>query len=77
MRLIAIGVQETHGDRLYALRRQSSHGSAELRLVKRLQNAAVAVHAFGDLDPVPSWHERIGELQKQVVNIVPLLGAHL
>ena len=45
--------------------------------IERGQHVAVAVHAFRHFEAVAARHQRVGELQEQVVDVVALLGAHL
>ena len=77
MRGIAVGVQEADGDRLDALRAQAQRGGAHFGGIQRGQNVAVAVQPFGHFQAVAAGHQRFGELQEQVVDVVALLGAHL
>ena len=77
MRGIAIGVQEADGDRLDAVGDQALRHRAHFGGVERRQHVAVAVHALRHLQPMAARHQRVGEAQEQVVDVVALLGAHL
>ena len=77
VRGVAVGVQEADGDRLDAFGAQRARGGAHRGGVERGQNVAVAVHPLGDFQAVAARHQRFGELQEQVVDVVALLGAHL
>ena len=50
---------------------------ADLGGIERRQHVAVAIHALRHFEAVAARHERVGELQEQVVDVVALLGAHL
>ena len=56
---------------------QALRRGAHLVRIERHQHVAVAVHALGHLQAVAARHQRVGELQEQVVDVVALLGAHL
>src|SRR6185295_12146131 len=45
--------------------------------VERCDDAAVAVEALGDLQPMPAGDQRFWEAEEQIVDVVALLGAHL
>ena len=77
MRRIAIGVQEADGDRLDAFGDQALRDGAHLGGFERREHVAVAVHAFGHFQAMAARHQRIREVQEQVVDVVALLGAHL
>ena len=77
MRGVAVGVQEADRRCLYPGIAQGFGRGFHLRRVQRRHDAPVAVHPFADLQPIPARHQRLWILQKQVVNVVALLGAHL
>jgi len=45
--------------------------------VERRDDAAVAIEALGDLQPMPAGDQRFWEAEEQIVDVVALLGAHL
>ncbi len=69
-------MQEADRDRLDAVIDEPAHGGAHLVRVERRDHAPVAVHPLADLQPVAPRHQRIGEAEEQVVDVVALLGAH-
>ncbi len=77
MRWIAVGVEEADGDRLDPFGYQALRHGAHLVGIERGQHVAVAVDAFRHLQAMAARHQRVGELQEQVVDVVALLGAHL
>ena len=70
-------MQEADGDRLGTFRAQAQRCGTHFRRIERGQNVAVAVEPFGHFKAVAARHQRFGELQEQVVDVVALLGAHL
>ena len=77
MRRVLVGVQKTHGNRLDAAFHQICDLAARLFQIHRNDDLAVSVQALHHLAPQLPGHQRLGELQKQIVNVVALLGPHL
>ena len=75
MRGIAIGVEEADRDRLRARLAQRARRAAHRLLVERRDDGAVAVDALRHFEPAASRHQRVGEGEEQVVDVVALLGA--
>ena len=50
---------------------------AQFGVIERGQHVAVSVQPFGNFQAVAARHQRFGELQEKVVDVVALLGAHL
>ena len=73
---IAVGVQEADGDCLDPFGHQALRHGAHLVRIERGQHVAVAVDAFRHLQAMAARHQRIGEAEEQVVDVVALLGAH-
>src|SRR5207253_7861340 len=53
-----------------------THRLAYLIEIEPRNDATVAVEALADLQPVAPRHQRVGETQEQVVDVVALLRAH-
>ena len=77
VRRISVGVEEADRDRLDALRHQPLRHGAYVLGVERRQHVAVAIHPFANFQAMAARHQRIGELQEQIVDVVALLGSHL
>ena len=76
VRRIGIGVQEADRDRLDAVIDEPAHRGAHLVRIERRDHAPVAIDPLADLQPVAPRHQRLGEAQEQVVDVVALLGPH-
>ena len=70
-------MQETDRDGGATFGHQPRAGVAHLREVERRDDLPVMRHALGDLDAAAAWHDRVGEFQEQVVDVVALLDAEL
>ena len=76
MHRVAIGVQEADGDGFHPIVHQGFGGGPHVIQVQLGDNFAVTVQPFRHLQPAAARHQRGGILQKQIVNIVALLGTH-
>ncbi len=74
---IAVGVHQAHRDRLDIVGHQLLHRAQHRHLVERLDDATVGSDALGDLEPARTAHQRLGEGQEQVIDVVALLDADL
>ena len=77
VRRVREGVEEADGDRLDARPARSRRDLLELRLVERREHLAAAVQALVDLEPERARHERLGQRDEEVVDVVAHLLAHL
>ena len=77
MHRVAIGVEERDGDRLDTCPRQRLDLDAHLVEIERAQHPAVTRYALVDLAPQRARRQRLGEFEKQVVDVVTLLDPHL
>ncbi len=73
---VAVAVQETNGNRLDAISGKLGGGAAHVTEVDRLHHVAVAIHALAHFQPAVARHQRFGELQGQIIDVVALLRAH-
>ena len=74
---VGVAVQEADGDRLDALVAQLGDQPGHRLGIRRLVRRSVGVRALVDFEPQVARHERRGQLQKQVVELVAMLARDL
>jgi hypothetical protein len=70
-------VQEHHGDGRDLLTAHPRGNALHAALIERDEHVAVFVHPLAGLEAPSPGHERDGTLEKQIVDVVANLGAHL
>ena len=77
VRVVAVGMQEQDGDRLYALPHRVGHGGAHLIFIELDQHLAMRIHALADLVAQVALDQWLVAAKEEVVGFRPIDAADL
>src|SRR5262245_47728907 len=69
-------MKKANRDRLYFIGGQLAHRRSHGGLVESRSPLPVTIHSFRHFEPTLTRDQRLGELEKEIVNVVALLRAH-
>ncbi len=76
VRRVLVGVQQAHGDRFDPRLDEPADLGLRLLEIERHDDLAVPADALVDLAPQATRHQWLGKFEKQVMDVVALLGPH-